>query len=105
MINLVLLEPTCSSGQDGRQGSGTCGVCWFLRSWRLRTGSEDLPGPAQVGREQSPGSLPFPKGLAGDRAQPELILLLFGAVQGAGAAGWGKCLADGGLRKQLIIIY
>lgn len=45
MINFVILEPTCFSEQDGRQGSVTSGACWFLRNWRLRIsrkGSEEL---------------------------------------------------------------
>lgn len=54
---------------------------------------------------QRPGCLHFPKGLAEDREEPEFIPLLFGEVQGAGAAAWEKCLPDGRLRKQLIIIY
>lgn len=104
MINLVILEPTCFSEQDGRQGSGTSGLCWLFRNW----GSESAGGhrrPAQVGRVQHPGGLHFPKGLAEEREEPEFILVLFGGVQGAGAAGWEKCLPDGRLRKQLIIIY
>lgn len=40
MINLVFLEPTCFSEQDGRQGSVTSGLCWFFKELEAQNKQE-----------------------------------------------------------------
>lgn len=80
------------------------GLLFFLGNWRLRTsrkGSGDLHrwgGCSILGVCTSHRDWQR-------REEPEFISMLFGEAQGAGAAGWEKCLPDGRLSKHLIIIY